>query len=235
MTYPKMIIFDYGHTLLYEPGCDTLRGEKALFNYVKENKYNITAKQADDFSQDIFEQIGIARKHGLEIHERQFQRFLFEYLGLELSISLEKAEQVFWDALSLGAVMPNADKMLDYINEKGIRSAVISNIGWSGKALCERLDRLLPQNRFELVIASSDYMFRKPNRLLFANEVWYCGDNPQADVEGSAQVGIYPVWYDNDTEKGIKDRSWQTTPKCEHLYIKEWDEMIEVLEKLKND
>ena len=32
---PKMILFDYGHTLLYEPGFDTLRGVEAIFKYVK--------------------------------------------------------------------------------------------------------------------------------------------------------------------------------------------------------
>ena len=26
MNYPRMIIFDYGHTLLYEPGWDSVRG-----------------------------------------------------------------------------------------------------------------------------------------------------------------------------------------------------------------
>jgi len=38
MQKPKMILFDYGHTLLYEPGLDFLRGEKALFQYVVKNK-----------------------------------------------------------------------------------------------------------------------------------------------------------------------------------------------------
>ncbi len=242
MTYPKMIVFDYGHTLLYEPGWDSVRGEKALFEYVKSNKYKITPEQVNDYSQKLFEEIKIVRKNGFEIHEMQFQRFLYEYLGIELSISLSEAENVFWNAATPGAVMPDADKLLDYLNDIGMRTAVISNIGWSGGALRQRLDRLLPNNRFEFVIASSDYMFRKPNRLLFelalrkaelnACDVWYCGDNPQADAEGSAQVGIFPVWYDNDIEKDYKDRSGETAPNCEHLYIKEWNKIIDVLEEL---
>ena len=92
-------------------------------------------------------------------------------------------------------------------------------------------------------MTSSDYLVRKPNRILFdialkkanlrAEEVWYCGDNPQADIEGAAQVGIYPVWYDNDTEKNYKDRSKIQIPKCEHLHIREWNEMIDVLEGIR--
>lgn len=170
-------------------------------------------------------------------------RFLYEYFGIELSIPYEQAEQVFWNAAVPGGIMPDADKMLDYINGKEIWSAVISNIDWSENALRGRLDRLLPNNSFEFVIASSEYMFRKPEPLLFklalrksglsADEVWYCGDNPQADIEGAAGVGIFPVWYDNALECGYRDKSKETVPDCDHLHIQEWNEMIEELEKLK--
>jgi FMN phosphatase YigB (HAD superfamily) len=94
-----------------------------------------------------------------------------------------------------------------------------------------------------LIIAPSDYIFRKPNRFLFelalrkagfdAHDMWYCGGNPQADAEGSVQVGIFPVWYDNDTGRNYKDRPDETAPQCEHLNIRGWDEMNEALEALK--
>jgi len=35
MKKPKMALFDYGYTLLCEPGFDFLHGEEALFMYVK--------------------------------------------------------------------------------------------------------------------------------------------------------------------------------------------------------
>lgn len=41
MKYPKMILFDYGHTLLYEPGWDSVRGNEELLKYV--TKIRITA------------------------------------------------------------------------------------------------------------------------------------------------------------------------------------------------
>ena len=55
MKKPKMILFDYGHTLLYEPGFDFLRGEEALFQYIKSNKKGLTPKQVYEFSQKLFE------------------------------------------------------------------------------------------------------------------------------------------------------------------------------------
>lgn len=235
-----MILFDYGHTLACEPGWNSVRGEEALFQYIKRNNNNITPKQVSDFSQELFEKIGIVRKNGLEMHERQFQRFLYEYLGIEFTISLEEAERIFWTAATPGAMMPDADKMIDYVNKKGIRSAVISNIGWSGNALRERLDRLLPGNRFEFIIASSEYMFRKPDALIFKlalvkaglgpQDVWFCGDNPQADIEGAANAGIFPVYYDNAMECDYRDKSKETAPECEHLYINEWSGLIDILE-----
>ena len=104
--------------------------------------------------------------------------------------------------------------------------------------MSERLNRLLPMNEFEFVMTSSDYIVRKPNRILFdialrkaglcAGEVWYCGDNPQADIEGAAQVGIYPIWYDNETDREYKDRYKESEPKCKHLHIHEWREMMDI-------
>jgi len=236
-----MILFDYGHTLLYEPDFNSLSGEEALFMYIKNNRNNLTPKQVNDFSQELFSKIGSIRDIGLEIHERQFQRFLYEYLEIELSISLSEAETVFWDNTSAGAVMPNADRIIEYVNENGIRSGVISNIGFSGEALTWRLNRLLPQNRFEFVIASSEYMFRKPCPMLFeialkkaglyADDVWYCGDNIKADVEGAATVGILPVWYEDDTvENPWRYKNHGMFPNCEHLHINDWLELIKVLE-----
>lgn len=240
MNKPKMIIFDYGHTLLCEPQYDFLRGHEALFPYITKNKYNMTPEQVSDFSGKLFQKIGAVREIGMEMHEEQFQNFLYDYLGIEISISTSEAEEILWDNISPGAVMSNADTMIDYINDNGIRSGVISNIGWSGSALTKRIDRLLPGNKFEFVIASSEYMFRKPNALIFelalrkaeldASDVWYCGDNIKCDIEGSSAVGIYPVWYENKTiGNPWHDNKNGATPQCDHLHIHDWLELIEIL------
>ena len=246
MKYPKMIIFDYGHTLLYEPNWDIVRGNRELLKYVTKNPQNCTLDDVRKGAELIFgKHIENIRKSGYEVCGQVGDRVLYEYLGMEFSLTHLEMEIVFWNGASAGAVMPDADKMLDYINNNGIRSAVISNIMWSGDALTERLNRLLPNNQFEFVMTSSDYFIRKPNRILFdialqksglsADDVWYCGDDPQADIEGSSQVGIYPIWYDNDTEKNFKGRSDEFIPRCEHMHIHEWSEIIDLLEALKNE
>ena len=47
---PKMILFDYGNTLICEAGWNTLKGQTAVFEHVIKNPYNVTAKDADDFA-----------------------------------------------------------------------------------------------------------------------------------------------------------------------------------------
>lgn len=244
MRHPKMIIFDYGHTLLYEPDWDPGRGTEELLRYAAKNPNNCTLADVRKAAELIFgKHIESIRKMGYEIQGQIGDKALYEYLGIEFSLTPLEMETVFWNGASMGALMPGADQILDYINENGIRSAVISNLIWSGDALTKRLNRLLPNNQFEFVMTSSDYFMRKPNRILFdialqkaglcGDEVWYCGDNPRADIEGSSQAGIYPVWYDNDTDKDYKNRSDEKIPQCEHLHIHQWGELIDLLEKLK--
>lgn len=243
MKKPKMILFDYGHTLMYEPGADTTRGNLELLKHAVKNPNHCTIEDVHRAVNIIFGQhIETIRKLGYDVYGHVGSKAVYEYLGIELSLSPLEMETVFWDGCSRGAIMPDADHFLDYINSKHIRSAVISNLMWSGTALTNRLNRLLPNNQFEFVMTSSDYLFRKPNRILFdialqktglaAEEVWYCGDNPQADVEGAAQSGIFPIWYDNPTDKYYKDRSTEKAPLCQHLHIHEWDELIEILDTL---
>lgn len=243
MKTPKMIIFDYGHTLLYEPGCDYVRGNAELLKYAIKNPNNCTLEDVRKGVELIFgEHAENVRKIGYDISGQICDRALYEYLGIEFSLSPLEMETIFWNAASAGAIMPDADKMLEYLSKHGIRTAVISNLLRSGDALTERLNRLLPNNQFEFVMTSSDYFLRKPNRILFdialqkaglsASDVWYCGDNVRADIEGASQAGIYPVWYDNETEKDYRGYSITETPKCDHLHIYEWDELILTLDEL---
>ena len=242
MKTPSMILFDYGHTLLYEPDLNFLRGEKALAPYIAENRDHLTPEQVNEFADRLYAETAPVRAHGLELHERQFQRMVYEYLGISFSIGFPEIERIKWNAASPGAPMPDADKMLACIRRRGIRSGVISNIGWSELALRDRIDRLLPDHDFEFIIASSEYGFRKPSPYLFGlalrkaglppDDVWFCGDNPAADIQGAAGAGIFPVWYDNGLECSYRDRTCEEAPACGHLHIREWSELIALLESL---
>lgn len=238
---PDMILFDYGHTLLYETDCDIERGVNELFKHITRNPDGITV---NDYVKAVDAVYGkgeqVIKNEQCVISARACDRVIASLLNIEFNLTPLEQEVMFWTVSANCEVMPQADRVLDYLNSKGIKTGMITNIIWSGEAMRERLNRLLPNNRIELIIASSDYLFRKPSKILFdialnksglpPEKVWYCGDNPRADVEGAAGVGIFPVWYDNDTDSESKDRAY--VPQCEHLHIKDWSEMMKILDKL---
>ncbi|MDR1328028.1 MAG: HAD family hydrolase [Oscillospiraceae bacterium] len=243
MNRPKMIIFDYGHTLCHESGFDGVCGTEAILKHAVTNKNNLTAKEVSSFLNSLYNEIARgAKKQEIEIHNRNFEKFAYEYLQIDFDLPQEQIEKIFWDAASPGAAMPDADKVLAYLKKRGIRSGVISNISFGGGNLADRIGRILPDNDFEFIIASSEYMYRKPNKMIFelalrkaglsAGEVWYCGDSPEYDVAGAVNAGIFPVWYHSRLERGYGDQSLEARPGDEHLYIREWPELIEVLETL---
>ena len=239
---PKMIIFDYGHTLVYEDKWDGIKGEKALLEYAVSNKNNLTAEQICEFADSLFLHTNAGRKNGIEFHEHQFQRFLYEYLQIEINLPPVRLEEVFWDNASPMHAMPHIKETLEYLHKNNIRTGVISNISFSGEALNNRINNIFPENKFEFIIASSEYIFRKPNKLIFelalkkaelaADSVWYCGDSVDFDVEGANSAGIFPVWYESEFECYYRERKSQNVPECEHLHITDWRELIDVLERL---
>ena len=133
---------------------------------------------------------------------------VFDRLGLKFSISIQEIERLIWENDAKIVPVEGVRELLDHLNDNGIRTAVISNLDFSGYLLEERLNQLYPNNRFEFVIASSDYGIRKPQKLLFEagiarsglqpQEIWYVGDKVKVDVEGSRNCGMVPVLYKSE-------------------------------------
>jgi len=238
---PKMILFDYGHTLSYEVDFDGVRGTEAIMKHATQNKNNLSADEINAFVDSIFNGVWQdARDSGVEVLNIVADRFIYEYLKISFDIQMDQVEKIFWDNAAPGFAMPNIGDALDYINNRGIRSGVISNISFCGQNLAKRINELLPENKFEFIIASSEYMYRKPNKMIFelalnkaelpAGEVWYCGDSTKYDVAGAVSAGIFPVWFHSEIECGYRDKNTDIRPECEHLYIRDWLELIRVLD-----
>ena len=92
---PKMIIFDYGHTLVYEEKWDGVKAYKALFEHIVSNKNNFTAGQIDGFANDLFTE-GRRLSPYTEIHEHIFFKLLCEYLQIEINLPLVKIEEIYF-------------------------------------------------------------------------------------------------------------------------------------------
>jgi len=240
---PRMIVFDYGGTILWEPEFTALNGMREVCRYITANPLGLNAEQINAHVRAAYERIMDFKRMGAEVHQQQFMRLAYESIGLEFSVSYDELERIEWDAASPGAMVPHADELMRYLGEKGIRTGVISNIGWSGKTLAERINRLLPDNRFEFVIASSEYGVRKPERLLFeaalrkaslsAEEVWFCGDTPEADIVGAHSAGMYPVLYRGEPmESRTRSLSLDAVKDVDYLTLTDWRELIALLEDM---
>ena len=200
-----MIIFDAGKTLLNYLDVDILRGVRAYMEYLTANPRNLTAEEIRSEDNAVFGEFEHCRETLFEVPARNILKLVFDRLGLKFSISIREIERLIWENDAIIVPVDGAKELLVHLNNAGIRTAVISNLDFSGHLLKERLDELYPDNRFEFVIASSDYGIRKPNRLLFEvgiarsglrpEEIWYVGDKVKVDVDGSRACGMVPVLY----------------------------------------
>lgn len=243
MKKPKMILFDYGHTLAYEPDWDFMKGERAVFEHIISNPNHVTPELINNFSIDLFNEYEQLRKQGCEPSALQTLKYKYGYFNLEFDISYEEIQKILWDNTSWCYPMPHIEKLLNYLKNSNIRTGVISNIGWTGDALKIRLDKILPDNAFEFIIASSDYAFRKPGKMLFdlalnkaglnPDEVWYCGDSVKFDIIGAHNAGLFPVLYENKSVSSSPYSETQNTSAIDfdYLHINCWNDFIEYISK----
>lgn len=235
MNKPKMIIFDYGQTLVEEQ-FDGIRGTEEVLKYATENKYHLTAAQVQKKAEEINQELGrfdLARRHlfQVEVPNHMFTAYLYESLGIKVSLSSEQIDKIFWDAAAPGKPTEGIMKFLDFLQNTKIRTGVISNICYAGKVVEERISKMLPNHQFEFILATSEYMFRKPNKRIFElalekaglspEEVWYVGDQYECDIVGAGNAGIFPIWY-----LGAIDIPYEK--KQEVVAVEHW----KVLEKL---
>ncbi|MDR1262045.1 MAG: HAD family hydrolase [Oscillospiraceae bacterium] len=237
---PRMIMFDYGHTLLAELGFDALRGMEAVMKYVTSNPLNLTAGQVNEFVGGLYVDISAKTKPvDLEINNIGLTRLAYEYHRLEFSLSYQELEQVWWDVSAPGAYLPHVRDMLTFLREDGVRTGIISNMSYSDTSMKARISEFFPEHSFEFIMVSSDYLLRKPARLLFetalrkanlpAEDVWFCGDSIIADIPGAASAGIFPVWYEDLTMRNEFATLPGIIPEADHLHIHDWLELIDAL------
>lgn len=234
MRKPKMILFDYGQTLVNEKKFDGIAGTNAVLQYAAKNKYNHTAEDVQTAANAINAELGRSdpkRRHlvQVEVPNHMFTAFLYQSMGIELSLTHQDIDRIFWNAASPGVPSDGIEGFLTFLEEKNIRTGVISNITYCGEVVEERISNLLPKHNFEFIIVTSEYMFRKPNKRIFElalekaglqpEDVWYIGDNYLCDVVGARKAGIFPVWYIGAT----------SNPQGEDdvLTISHWDELKE--------
>ncbi len=107
MNKQEMIIFDYGHTLLYELDWNSERGNRALFAHIAKNPNGVTVEEYAKVCSEVFGRIEEIRKtHNCNISARVGHKIIDSLLNIGFSLTLIERETVFWTAAAKGAVMP---------------------------------------------------------------------------------------------------------------------------------
>ncbi|MDE6616778.1 MAG: HAD family hydrolase, partial [Lachnospiraceae bacterium] len=145
MKIPKMILFDYGQTLIAERGFDGIKGTEAVLKHATRNKYNLTAEQIQERANELNKEFGRydpEKKHLLqiEIPNTMFTPYLYDSLGIEIALSNEEIDTVFWDAAAPGVPTEGMENFLEYLKNKGIRTGVISNIAYAQSVVAGRIN-----------------------------------------------------------------------------------------------
>ena len=238
MKMPEMILFDYGQTLIAEQKFDGVKGTEAVLKYATKNKYNLSAEQVQEKASAINKELGRfdpQKRHleYIEVPNAMFTPYLYESQGIEVPLGSEEIDTIFWNAAAPGKPTEGMKEFLEYLKSNGIRTGVISNIAYAAAVVTERINSLLPENAFEFIITSSNYMFRKPDRRIFdlalekaelaPEDVWYIGDQYECDIKGALSAGLFPVWYIGAIDLPyIEDKNILT--------VKSWNELKQIME-----
>ena len=133
MKIPKMILFDYGQTLVAERRFDGVKGTAAVLRYAVRNKYGLSAEQVQAKADEINQELGRfdpEKRHlnQIEIPNTMFTPYLYESMGIEIALTNAELDTVFWDAAAPGAATEGIEDFLKFLKNNGIRTGVISNI-----------------------------------------------------------------------------------------------------------
>jgi HAD superfamily hydrolase (TIGR01549 family) len=126
-----------------------------------------------------------------------------------LDLTPEQGEEL-WEAWNLGGaflgrvLFPDVIPTLQWLRDRGVRLAAVTNRGYSGPRFHEEMRDLGLTELFEATVISCDVGYMKPHPRIFhdalerlgveAEETAMVGDSLRADVEGAKMLGVTAVW-----------------------------------------
>ena len=228
---PDAVLFDLGNTILRELSFDTLAGVEAVLGEAVEPP-RFTAEELTDALSEILADLEPRRfSSQLEFPPYMTPRLLYEPRGIQFDTSDEELEWIFWEAAICWEVEPGVDDVLSLLRKSHIPCGVVSNTAFRSQTLSRQLQKVGLGDYFSFVMASADYVVRKPHPLLFdlaarrldtaPAKIWFVGDSYDFDIEGSSEAGMTPVWY---CPSGAT-----RTPVAAGLVVSSWSEFLEHL------
>lgn len=217
---PKMILFDVGGTLFNDGKCEALDGFRGLIAHADNPDAGDLDKMVacwDGLLNEITPCNRSVSGYTVDMPLYSLIKYAAMNCGLKFSISPAQQEELFDRYNSSRALTPGIVKLINTLNELGIRTAVISNNMMSGESLALAVEHWLPQAKMEFCLTSADLQLCKPWSGLFTTaaafsgldcgDCWYCGDSMVPDVDGCRGAGMTPVYIDQMSQVSMEYRT----------------------------
>jgi FMN phosphatase YigB (HAD superfamily) len=192
--------FDFDHTLGIDNKLERTIGAELLVRQARADSCSVDEAQAlrtMDVALDAYRSGRMTLEAALRAAFMRSERH-----GVDLEAIIEQFRAtVLARASDFVKPLPGAVELLEALDQSGIPYAVLTN-GWS--PFQEEKARLIGF-RGDIFVGEEDAAW-KPSFRAFekliryfkvpAERIWYVGDDPVADVAGSAAAGLRSVWFD---------------------------------------
>ena len=211
---PRAIIFDLGDTVLEEKSYNINHGYKTISGNLNSN---VSIEELNKAITDF------------QVGNSEFK--LLKWISSRLSkdhalVNAEAVELKLWkETVSLVPKL-GIQLVLDFLVKQNVRVAAISNAIFSSPCMTYELERHNLINYFEFIISSADLGIRKPDSRKFEialetlrlepHDVWYIGDNWDADIIGAKSAQMTPVWF--------KEQFPDHDANISHIKLRKWSE-----------
>lgn len=232
MNKPLGIIFDFGSTILKQISFNPLEGDKEILKYSL-NPNNIPAEEIQKYADELNKEIDIITNESMiEFNCQCFHRFLFDIFEIKINLSPLELEQIFWNTSAVFKPTEGIYDLIKVLDNYKIKKGIISNCAFTEQVLRNELRKHNLSDKFDFIISSADYGYRKPSKRIFeiginkikCNKkfIWFVGDRIEDDIIGAINSNLHAIWYNPDKKAADKN--------LEYVEIKSWTELIEKIE-----
>ncbi len=229
---PSAVLFDFFNTIVTRVNFDSEAGIRALLKLAQKpssiSTHEVLVRNAT--LEDQLSEVWGASDVWSTI--QQFQRLLFDGLGVSFDAAPNELERCFFEAAMEFERTEGIQQCVSELRARGLRLGVVSNYNCTGGTLRSALGRLEIADPFEFVVSSADYGIGKPHPLIFEAAVaklgversatWFVGDNLENDIAGANEAGLFSVWYNPD-----ENENGHIKPNAT---IRSWAEFEELIE-----
>src|SRR2546427_11986373 len=205
LTPPRGVLLDFGNTLLREGPVNLEAGAAAVLALARDQA-GCTPTQLAAAMTEVMNDLEPRRRTALlEPPPATIGRLVYGPLGIAFDVQPEDVEWAFWSAATSWELEPGINAAIAAVERANIPWAVLSNTMFRGQTIARQLALSGLRGSHRFVMASAEYVLRKPHPRLFAiaaarlreppHELWFIGDSHEHDVCGAAAAGFVPLWY----------------------------------------